>query len=434
MRVPPSSQTKITMHVSRSFWTSLVIILVLAYLSGCSTDQRDQDNAAFKKEAIASTAGVQLDVRAQELLIEGQKAFQMGQYEQAMAFLDSAETFAPGAPVIPFNRGRIYTALNQIDNARNAFNSAMSRDPGYPEVRRRLGDIALEQGKLDEALSYYREEVNILPEAELLVNMGEAYYRLGKADSAQVSYQLAIETDSTNAKAHMMYGQLLEELGQLDSALLHSQKALALEPGSTNYEFAVGSQLYQLGRLEEAVGYLKRAADGRLLHYPAQYNLGQALVRLGRENEADLYMARADSSRELMDQITNTQSLAAQNPNNVEGWTDLGELFRHAGERDRAVQAFNRAVALDPNNARVQNNIGEMLLAEGDVQGAVRQFQSILRRDEKKPEVWKNLGLAFAVAGLCDDARQSLQLALSYDPNNKSYAELLAGVCAGNAS
>ena len=353
----------------------------------------------------------------------------MGHYERAMALLDSAEAEAPGAPVIPFNRGRVYTALNRVDEAQRAFQQALSLDPGYPEVRRRLGDIKLQQGELQEALDFYRVEAKVEPVVELFVNMGETYYRLGKADSAQISYEEAIKVDSASANARMMYGQLLEELGKLDEALIHSKKALAIEPQNTNYQFAVGSQLYQLGQLEESVAYLKRAADGRLLHYPAQYNLGQTLMRLGREQEARHYLARADSSRELMDKITNTQSIAARNPKLVTHWIELGELLRRAGERDRAVQAFNRATALDPENIRVLNNVGEMMLAEGDVRGAAQTFQSILRMDERQPDVWKNLGLAFAVAGLCDEARQSLQVAISHEPNNSNFKELLTGIC-----
>jgi len=403
-------------------------------MAGCEPDASTKSSqAASGAPPISSSANTQLPPRAQELLIEGQKAFQMGQYERAMVQLDSAEAFAPGAPVIPFNRGRVYTALNQIKAAQQEFKEAIRRDPGYPEIRLRLGDIELQEGNLEEALDYFRKEATIAPTTQLFVNMGEAYYKLGKADSARFSYESALVADSTNASAHMMYGQLLEELGRVDEALVHSKKALEIEPRTTNYQFAVGSQLFQLGQLEEAARYLKQAADGRLLHYPAQYNLGQVLTRLGREQEAQNYLARADSSRALMDRITNTQSIAAQNPNSEDGWIELGELFRDAGERDRAVQAFNRAAALDPANIRLQNNIGEMMLAEGDVRGAVQRFQDILRQDERQPEVWKNLGLAFAVAGLCEDARAALGIAIEQKPGDKAIQELQASICAGQS-
>ncbi|MEX0820741.1 MAG: tetratricopeptide repeat protein [Rhodothermales bacterium] len=370
-----------------------------------------------------------MDPRAQDLLIKGQRAFQQGNYEGAMALLDSAETYAPGAPVIPFNRGRVYTAVNRIDAARKAFHEAIERDPAYPEARLRLGDIELQRGDVEAALKYYREEQSVEPSSDLFVKMGESFYRMGEADSARAAYEQAIALDSTNATAHMMYGQLLEETGQLEEALRHSQRALALEPNQSNYQYAVGSQLYQMGRLEESVEYLKRAADGRLLHYPAQNNLAQVLLRLGREGESDYYMARADSSRELMNRITDAQSIAAQNPTSVDGWIKLGELFRMADERDRAMQAFNRAAILEPTNLRVQKIVGEMMLAEGDVQTAIDLFQAILQVDRSRVDVWKNLALAYAAAGQCEDARRALSTAREHRPGDASLANIMNGLC-----
>ncbi len=419
------------MYLSRPVGALLVCGIAVAVLTGCGSEESSRaavgDGAG--SPTTQSSASDVLDRRAQDLLVEGQLAFQQGNYERAMALLDSAETYAPGAPVIPFNRGRVYTALNLVDAARQAFHEAIERDPFYPEVRLRLGNLELESRNIEEALRYYRQEESIEPSSDLYVKMGESYYRMGEADSARIAYEEAIALDSSNATAHMMYGQLLEETGQLEQALQHSRRALSIEPHTSNYQYAVGSQLYQLGHLEESVEYLKQAADGHLLHYPAQNNLGQVLLRLGREDEANHYLARADSSRELMNQITTAQSVAAQNPTSVDDWIKLGELLRAADERDRAVQAFNRAASLQPDNLRVRKNVGEMMLAEGDVQGAIRMFQGILQTDRNRVDVWKNLALAYAAAGNCEDARRALRTAIEYRPGDGSLAAMMNGLC-----
>jgi predicted Zn-dependent protease len=187
--------------------------------------------------------------------------------------------------------------------------------------------------------------------------------------------------------------------------------------------------LYQLGRLEEAVPHLKQAADARLLHYPAQYNLGQALMRLGREEEAERYLTRADSSRSLMDQITSAQSAASRNPESVDHWIRLGELFRRAGERDRAVQAFNRAASLDPTNLRVHQHVGEMMLEEGDPEGAIQRFRSILQADRTRTEVWRRLVRAYAAAGDCGQAREAVNTAREMNIGNAELEQVLANTC-----
>ena len=420
-------------------WGAFVFAVFLAVSgAGCSSDSPPSDSPP--SESLESAADSEqrvptkwtpeaLDERVKTMMIEGQKAFQRGNYERALALLDSAQAADPGAPVVFFNRGRVYTALNRVDAAREQFWRAIELNPEYPEARRRLGDIEYQQGQVRKALQLYREEAKIEPDAPLYVNMGMIYAKQGKVDSARAAYEEAVTLDSTNANAHMMYGQFLEEQGDLEAALKHSKKALSIEPDRPNYQFAVGSQLFQLGRLEEAAPHLRQAADGRLLHYPAQYNMGQVLMRLGRQEEAEQYLARADSARQLMDQITNAQGVASRNPGGVENWIRLGELFRKAGERNRAVQAFNRAASLEPTNLTIQNRLGEMMLAEGKTKQAIQRFQNIVQANETLVDAWINLGLAHAVAGNCEPAREAWNTALKHRPDDPTAKKYLAGLC-----
>lgn len=407
--------------------------------AGCSSDQSPaEDEGATatettKQRVTSKWTPETLDERVKTLMVEGQKAFQRGNYERALALLDSAESVEPRAPVVFFNRGRVYTALNRFNAAQEAFRTAIELDPQYPEARRRLGDIEYQRGQREAALTRYREEAEIAPDAQLYVNMGMIYADLGNVDSARIAYERAVSLDSTDASAHMMYGQFLEETSDLESALAHSRKALSIEPDRPNYQFAVGSQLFQLGRLDEAANYLKQAADGRLLHYPAQYNMGQVLMRLGREEEADQYLARADSARKLMDQITAAQGAASRNPQSVEHWIELGRLFRRAGERNHAVQAFNRAASLQPTNLMVQNELGKMMLAEGKTKQAIQRFQNIVQADETLVDAWINLGLAYAVAGNCESARRAWNTALTHRSGDATAKKYLAGLCQYNA-
>ena len=337
------------LHISPLSTRAVVAIacfIVTGLGAGCGSERSPSQDAQETNQRRVEQPRRTLDARAQALLLQGEKAFQRGLYQRALALADSAERHDPDAAVIPFFRGNINAALRRFDAAQEAFQAVLALDPTYPEAHLRLGDIEAQRGNDRRALRLYNAEKRIAPTATLYEKLGGAYAELGKADSARLAYEQAIEHDSTNASVHMMYGQLLEETGQLEAALVHSRQAASLQPGRPNYQFAVGSQLYQLGRLEEAVEPLRTAADGRLLHYPAQYTLGQVLIRLGREAEAERYLARADSARELMDQITAAQEAASRRPDAVGPWVRLGELYRRAGEERRAAEAFNRAKSM----------------------------------------------------------------------------------------
>lgn len=419
-------------RTTRCRWLIVLLIGVGSAVlgSGCAADSSEQAGSEESAaEASADTPRRTIDAQARSILLEGEQAFQQGQYDRAFALADSAEQYAPEAAVVPFFRGSIYTALNRVDEAKAAFQEALARDSLYPEAHYRIGNLEQERGRMRAALNRYRAEARIAPTSALYAEMGAAYAELGVPDSARWAYEQALAQDSTNASTHMRYGQFLEETGDLEAALEHSRQAQALQPDRPNYQFAVGSQLYQLGRLEEAVDPLRRAADARLLHYPAQYTLGQVLVRLGEDEDAERYLARADTARELMDRITTLQEAVAQQPDAVASWIELGALYHRAEEPQRALQAYSQAVRLEPGNLTAQHRIGELLLAVGETEAARQRFQMIVDAAPDRVETWLHLGRAHATAGDCEAARRAWKTALQYRPDDRTAQQYLDDLC-----
>lgn len=407
---------------------TMVLLACFATLSlwiGCSSEDASDGEEDDRTEVVRGT----LDARVETFLLQGEEAFQSGSYERALALADSAEEYGSGVAVIYFFRGSIYTAMGRFNAAQEAYQRAIERDPEYPEAHLRMGDNAFQRGNHREAVRFYKKEEEIAPSSALYVKLGRAYAELGVADSARLAYEQAVAQDSTNADAHMMFGQFLEEVGEIEAALDHSRKALSLQPEHPNYQYAVGSQLYQIGELEEAAEHLKRAADERLLHYPAQYNLGQVLMRLNREDEANYYLARGDSARELMDQISSAQDAISRNPDDIEHWIRLGELYRAADAPDQALETLKRAASVEPENLSVQRNVAELLLANGNTKEAIRRFEAILDADPSRVDARLNLGRAYAEAGNCDEARRSWETVLKYRPDDFSAKEYLAEKC-----
>lgn len=369
------------------------------------------------------------DSRVKPFLVKGSKALQQGNYQRALALADSAEDYDPDLPLIAFFRGSVYAEQNRLDAARQAYRRVLELDPTYPEARLKLGNIAFDRGKFRTALRLYRKEQEVSASSSLHVKIARTYQKLGVADSARGAYEEALALDSTNANAHMMYGQFLEDQGALETALAHSRRALAISPENTNYQFVVGAQLYRTGHLEEAARHLKRAADQRLLHSAAQYNLGQVLRRLGRPEEADYYFARADTARRLIEEISSAQEQASQTPNRVDSWMRLGDLYREARAFDRALQAFGRAARVRPRSLAVQHRIATTLLAKGQTEDAIQRFRAILDADRSFAKAWLDLGRAYATDGRCEEARQAWRQALDHQSTSDAAKEHLNSAC-----
>lgn len=162
---------------------------------------------------------------------------------------------------------------------------------------------------------------------------------------------------------------------------------------------------------------------------------GDRLVREGKYREA---IGKLETATRLL-------------PQDARAWNCLGMAYHGAGEASRALEAYQRALALDRNNLVfvAHYNLGCLYLEQGDAAAAVtelrsycflsntlpallklgeaelgareweaaeRTFSSALRLDENEPAAWNGLGLACAQRQRVREAVQHFQTALKNNP------------------
>ena len=396
----------------------ILLALLLLVTTGCSSADQEGSVTERMRESV--------DPKAVRFLIEGQRALERGVHSAALALSDSAEHYAPGLADVHFLRGAIYTKLNQGEIARAAYETVLELDPAYKGAHYNLGLNAFYQGKLRDAIDFFKAEEALEATSNLYLEMGRAYAKLGEPDSARMAYEQAIALDSSNATAYMWLGQHYEEIGELEQALDVSRAGLQLRPDNLDYKYLIGSLLFRTEQVEEALIYLEPVALQRPWHHGAQYNFGQVLMRLGREQEAQRYFVLADSAQQLTQRINEAQQQVDMHPDSLDYWVNLGVLFRHAGQFDRAVEAYQVAVALEPWNLFLQNNLAILAMERGDLEGAIRRYQAILGVDSTLANVWLNLGVAYANAGLTAQAQAAWQNTLKYEPGHPTARAFLA--------
>src|SRR2546423_1197044 len=94
------------------------------------------------------------------------------------------------------------------------------------------------------------------------------------------------------------------------------------------------------------------------------------------------------------------------NSNDAEAWGLLGELYQRLGKTSDAIEAFSRwAEAPEPIDARI--------------------FQIITGRENSPAAASARLGEVMLEAGRADDAVNAIRSAITLDPENEEYAELL---------
>ncbi len=101
---------------------------------------------------------------------------------------------------------------------------------------------------------------------------------------------------------------------------------------------------------------------------------------------------------------------------NPDVWNAIGIARASAGERERAVEAFEQALRIDPKNAVAWQNIGLTRVHANRPREALAAFDRAFALNERLPRAWNGRGAALEELGRHGEALESWKRALELDP------------------
>ncbi len=101
---------------------------------------------------------------------------------------------------------------------------------------------------------------------------------------------------------------------------------------------------------------------------------------------------------------------------NPDVWNAIGIARAGAGERQKAIEAFEQALRLDPKNAVAWQNIGLTRVHADQPREALAAFDKAFALNERLPRAWNGRGAAFEELGRHAEALESWRRALELDP------------------
>ncbi len=114
-----------------------------------------------------------------------------------------------------------------------SFARASALDPDDPYARNNLGTVLLQQGRLDEAIGFYREAIHQSPDYyKPYANLGAAWARKGNSRKAINLYRKALELNPRDSSTQLNIGLALARTGKRSQAATHLRQFLSLDPNS----------------------------------------------------------------------------------------------------------------------------------------------------------------------------------------------------------
>ncbi len=150
-------------------------------------------------------------------------------------------------------------------------------------------------GCVTETTGTVKKEVDPEEVRDRLINLGVGYLRQRDFARAKENLRKAEKIDPDFPLIHTTYGVLFQLEGENKLAEQHFRRALRLDPDFSQARNNYGAFLFAQGRYEDAIKQLTEASKNRFYNKRPQVfeNLGVAYLRTGKKDKAEEAFRRA---------------------------------------------------------------------------------------------------------------------------------------------
>lgn len=304
-------------------------------------------------------------------------------------------------------------ALGQTDKAVARLMAALRLDPSNSRVQNNLGVLAYQQGRLDIAQKYLDmahqiDEGAACPDPALINNYGVMLSARGDVDAGLEQFQHAGAHERAEFEVFYNLGRAYIEFGKPDKGVEFLRRAFALDPNHADVHTVLGAAYLLRGQpnlLAEALKHLKRALQLQAQHRVALCDL--ALTLIETENE--------EAAAKILSQTLK------QFPRSVEALFLVGLLTINEGGKENWAAAgsqFLQTLEVRPDLTACLYNAALCQHLMGLQEASAKQLQAVTQRDPSFAPAYYLLGVGHAVAKRFDEALDSWQKALVFEPNN----------------
>jgi tetratricopeptide (TPR) repeat protein len=253
------------------------------------------------------------------------------QLDRALQTLESLVAAQPNWALAWLELGVVLGRRGQGEAAVAALRRAVALKPSLPGAWRLLGDHLDAQGDDDGARHAWGQHLRHVTRHPELLRAADALAG-NRLPEAEALLRAHLQRAPSDAPAMRMLAELGARLGRHEDAIALLERCLEIAPdfhaARQNYALVLyrsnqpAEALAQIDRLLEVDAYnpswrnLKAVILGRIGEYPAAIGLFSALL--------------------------------AEYPNNARLWISHGHTLKTAGQREPAIAAYRRAIALDP--------------------------------------------------------------------------------------
>jgi tetratricopeptide (TPR) repeat protein/transglutaminase-like putative cysteine protease len=352
------------------------------------------------KEENPVPGGTSADVRAENVVDLGDQLFSQGDLDGAIEEYRKALQLQPDNIRAHRTLGDALFNKNVFDEAATEYREVIRLKPGDAEAHSSLGDV-LSDRDANGAIVEYREAIRLKPGyAPAHRSLGTALFYEGDFDQAIAEYNEAVRLNPDDPVAHYNFGDALFRKGDIDGAVREYRETLRLKPDDLQASYGLSSALLRTGAAAQVIDQMKKSITAAPQNPEGYQILADAYAYLHRYADAleawkqiekvspgDPNAARGMGmiliqEKRYAEAIAKLQPAVESNPEIAPLAFTLGAAFARAGDGDKAMAAFQRALEVNSTSSEL-NAVGyELADANVRLDDALHYSEQAVRQQE----------------------------------------------------
>ncbi len=223
--------------------------------------------------------------------------------------------------------------------------------------------------------------------------------------------------DTAQSIAHYIMGLSYEFQEESEAALLEYQKAVLLDPACFAAQMRLGVTSSERGKPLVAIKAFSAAISLDPSDMQAHYLL------------AIVYSSVKDFDRAAQQYEIILKNFTTIEPQNIEFYAYLGELYFSQGKIEEGVTQFEKILSIQPNHVQALLQVGVFYLDNKRRPEGVELLKRCVDTDPAAGDCLNALGYAYAEDGVhLSEARDMVTRALAIEPDNAAFLDSLGWV------